>query len=49
MAEKRVIYDHNTDQKEYKWSGKSILKNLDISFLPEHVRNNTSKYLNWLD
>ena len=26
IDEKRVIYDHNVDQKTCKWSGKSILK-----------------------
>ena len=27
IEEKRVMYDHNIDQKGYKWSGKSKLKN----------------------
>ena len=49
IAEKRVMYDHNVDQKEYKWSGKSILKNIDNSLLPEHVSNNLEKYSDWLD
>ena len=26
---KKVMYDHNVDQKSYKWSGKSILKKID--------------------
>ena len=30
ISEKRVMYDHNVDQKGYKWSGKSILKTLII-------------------
>ena len=29
IAEKRVMYDHNVDQKRYKWSGNKILKKLD--------------------
>ncbi len=49
IAEKRVMYDHNVDQKEYKWSGKSILKNIDNSLLPEYVSNNLEKYSDWLD
>ena len=28
IMEKRVMYDHNVDQRGYKWSGKSILKKL---------------------
>ena len=43
------MYDHNVDQKGYKWSGKSILKNLDLKFLPEHISLNKEKYTEWLD
>ena len=49
ISEKRVMYDHNVDQKGYKWSGKSILKNLDLKFLPEHISLNKEKYTEWLD
>ena len=49
ISEKRVMYDHTIDQKGYKWSGRSILKNLDISLLPDHIRSNKLKYLEWLD
>ena len=34
------MYDHNVDQKGYKWSGKSILKNLDKSLLPDYISSN---------
>tara|TARA_Y100000768_G_scaffold385550_1_gene371888 strand:+ start:64 stop:933 length:870 start_codon:yes stop_codon:yes gene_type:complete len=49
IAEKRVMYDHNIDQKGYKWSGNSILKNIDISLLPEYISLNLDKYSDWLD
>ena len=49
ISEKRVMYDHNVDQKGYKWSGKSILKILDLKFLPEHISLNKEKYTEWLD
>ena len=49
IIEKRVMYDHTVDQKSYKWSGKSILKNLDVSLLPKHVSSNLNKYSDWLD
>jgi len=49
ISEKRVMYDHNVDQKGYKWSGKSILKNLDIRYLPDYVSSNLDKYSDWLD
>ena len=43
------MYDHNIDQKGYKWSGKSTLKNIDVKLLPEHVSANIEKFSNWLD
>ena len=49
IAEKRVMYDHNVDQKGYKWSGNSILKNIELNLLPEHISSNLEKYSDWLD
>jgi len=49
MAEKRVMYDHNVDQKGYKWSGKSILKKINLNLLPDYIISNLSKYDAWLD
>ena len=49
IKEKRVMYDHNVDQKSYKWSGKAILKNIDIEFLPSYIAENKEKFKEWLD
>ncbi len=49
ISEKRVMYDHNVDQKGYKWSGKSILKKIDEKLLPNYVSSNMDKYSEWLD
>ncbi len=49
ISEKRVMYDHNVDQKEYKWSGKSKLKTIPKEFLPNYIQENFSKYKDWLD
>ena len=49
INEKRVMYDHNVDQKRYKWSGKSILKKYEIELLPKHISSNLDKYSDWLD
>ena len=43
------MYDHNIDQKGYKWSGKSILKKCDINQLPDYIFNNREKFKVWLD
>ena len=49
MHEKRIIYDHNIDQKGYKWSASKKLKKLDKAYLPEYVNLNLDKYKNWYD
>ena len=49
ISEKRVIYDYNVDQKEFKWSGRSTLKKLETKFLPSYVSKNLHKYSDWLD
>ncbi len=49
ISEKRVMYDHNVDQRSYKWSGKSILKKVDNEKLPSHISFNLEKYKDWLD
>ena len=49
INEKRVMYDHNVDQRSYKWSGKAKLKKLNYSLLPEYVSTNPEKFKEWLD
>ena len=49
IKEKRVMYDHNVDQKGYKWSGKSILKKVDLESLPEYISLKEDHYKEWLD
>ena len=49
IIERRVMYDHKIDQRGYKWSGKSILKKISNSSLPDYINKNLSKYNNWLD
>ena len=43
------MYDHNVDQREYKWSGKAILKKIELKNLPSYIINNVDKFKNWLD
>ena len=43
------MYDHNIDQRGYKWSGKSILKNIDLDFLPGYISANKDRFKEWLD
>ena len=49
MTERRVMYDHNVDQRGYKWSGKSILKKIDLKILPEYIYSNLKEFSEWID
>ena len=49
IQEKRVMYDHSVDQKNYKWSGKGRLNKISISELPSYVGANLDLYKDWLD
>ena len=49
INEKRVIYDHNVDQKQYKWSGSVKLKKIGTSLLPKYIQSNLEKYKDWID
>ena len=49
IIEKRVMYDHNVDQRGYKWSGKSMLKKIENKLLPNYISLNLEKFKNWLD
>ena len=49
MAEKRVMYDHNIDQKDYKWSGKVKLEKVNNTLLPYYINQNLNLYKEWLD
>ena len=49
IEEKRVMYDHNIDQRGYKWSGKSTLKTINVSQLPQYIGSNVAKFKDWLD
>ena len=49
MNEKRVVYDHGVDQKNFKWSGKTTLKKVELDILPKYIIDNVEKYDKWLE
>jgi len=49
VENKKILYDHSTDQKNYKWTGAKTLKKVDLFQLPDYIRENYKKYDNWLD
>ena len=49
IYEKKIIYNHNIDQKGYKWSDKTTLENINNDLLPSYIVKNMSKFKEWLD
>ena len=49
VENKKVLYDHSVDQKDYKWSGKTTLKKISLSEMPDYLSENYKKYDKWLD
>ena len=43
------VYNLKTDMKKSKFSGGEELKVTKIDELPTYIRNNVSKYKNWLE
>ena len=49
VNEKKIIYDLTQDQKGYKWGSNTKLSAVDLSEMPDYLKNNYKKYNNWLD
>ena len=49
VENKKVLYDHSVDQKDHKWGGKTTLKKISLSEMPDYLSENNKKYANWLD
>jgi len=49
VKDKKILYDHSADQRDFKWKGNKKLKKIDLSELPDYLSENNSKYSKWLD
>ena len=49
VANRKILYDHNIDQKGYKWGSEKMLDKVELSKMPDYLRENYKKYLTWLD
>jgi len=49
VKDKKILYDHSADQRDFKWKGNRKLKKIDLSELPDYLSENNSKYSKWLD
>ena len=49
ILEKKILYDHNVDQREFKWQSEETLTKIELSNMPDYLRVNYKKYANWLE
>ena len=49
INEKKIIYDHSVDQKDYKWGSETTLRTIELSEMPDYLSENYKKYINWLE
>jgi len=49
VKDKMILYDHSADQRDFKWKGSKILKKIDLSSMPDYIKENSDKYSEWLD
>ena len=49
IKEKKVVYDHKSDQKANKFAGESKLIKIDNNQLPGYILSNLDFYKEWLD
>ena len=48
ISEKKILYDHSTDQRGYKWGSEKTLETLNISEMPDYIVDNLKRYSNWI-
>ena len=49
VKNKKVLYDHSTDQRDFKWKGSATLKRIALSEMPNYLSENYKKFANWLE
>ena len=49
VENKKILYDHSVDQRDFKWTGSKTLKKVGLSEMPNYIRENYKKYSKWLD
>tara|TARA_B110000438_G_scaffold292607_1_gene331198 strand:+ start:123 stop:1019 length:897 start_codon:yes stop_codon:yes gene_type:complete len=49
ILEKKIIYDHGVDQREFKWGSEKKLEKINKSNMPKYLQENLKKYSNWLE
>ncbi len=49
VNQKKILYDHTVAQEDDKYTGNLSLKKVRTEILPDYIKNNLTKYRDWLD
>ena len=49
LKNKKILYDHGVDQRDFKWKSNITLKKIDLSEMPEYLSENYKKFAAWLE
>jgi beta-1,4-mannosyl-glycoprotein beta-1,4-N-acetylglucosaminyltransferase len=49
VKNKKIIYDHSKDQTSFKWGSETKLNTVNLSEMPDYIRENKDLYKEWLD
>ncbi len=49
VSDKKILYDHSAKQEGDKYTGRQSLMKVEMSILPNYIKENLDKYKNWLD
>ena len=49
IKNKKILYDHSVDQRDFKWKSQKTLKKISISNMPDYIIENNKKFANWLE
>ena len=49
VKNKKILYDYNADQRNYKWGSSKSLTKIPLYEMPEYINKNKEKYDKWLE
>ena len=49
VKDKKILYDHSADQRDFKWKANKSLKKVSLSSMPDYIFVNYKKYADWLE
>ena len=49
VKNKKVLYDHSVDQRDFKWKSNITLKKINLSEMPDYLSENYKKFSTWLE